>query len=640
MLYDYQYDIAAAIVTAVVFGIYMIRRSYVTKSNMIYGAILFFNFITALFDAISSFGISYPGFFSNAQNYLYRALYFFSFSIMSVLFFAYIDSKAKLPRMEKPVRIACVSLIVFYAVTILSSPWSHAVFYFDRNGKYGHGSLFLLLYLASIIMFVWELIILMSARKRFNTYQFVACICLIFVTGISLGIQLLFPNLLVCQLGVISVLFFVYVSFENPAHFTYRDTRCYNHRAFYQEIKKRNRKEKQYHLLGFTIRDYDSLRHEVGAHSMEKISMKVAETLFHQFHRSVFCMAEEKYIVLFEESESVSMAKEIVKEQFESPVRAASVSVKLDFNFCELYELDSEFDMQDINDLIEYRILHPEIEADSKKLMENVYQGKHHKEQILYIIKRAIMRDEFNVFFQPIFHWQTGRFESAEALLRLFDKDLGFINPEELVTLAEQNGYIDQIGEIVFRKVCKFIQDNDIDRMGLKYIEVNLSPLQCMREDLVETFGEIMEKYEVRPEQINLEITETAQIASGKQILSNVEAFHEMGVEFSIDDYGSGFASADYLIKLPVSIVKIDKSILWMAMKDESAMIVLQNTIKMIKDLGKEIVVEGVEDEEMVEMLGRCGCDFMQGYFYSKPISDAKFVEYIKTNLKERVTQG
>lgn len=224
--------------------------------------------------------------------------------------------------------------------------------------------------------------------------------------------------------------------------------------------------------------------------------------------------------------------------------------------------------------------------------------------------------------------------------MRLFDKDLGFINPEELVTLAEQNGYIDQIGEIVFRKVCKFIQDNDIENMGLKYIEVNLSPLQCMREDLVETFGDIMEKYEVRPEQINLEITETAQIASGKQILSNVEAFHKMGVEFSIDDYGSGFASADYLIKLPVSIVKIDKSILWMAMKDESAMIVLQNTIKMIKDLGKEIVVEGVEDEEMVEMLGRCGCDFMQGYFYSKPISDAKFIEYIKTNLKERVSQG
>ena len=139
-----------------------------------------------------------------------------------------------------------------------------------------------------------------------------------------------------------------------------------------------------------------------------------------------------------------------------------------------------------------------------------------------------------------------------------------------------------------------------------------------------------MDKYDVVPFWINLEITETATVEDSDMIVRNIGKFHNMGVTFSLDDYGSGFASADYLFKLPVEIVKIDKGILWNAMKDNNAKIVLINTLKMLKELGKKIVVEGVEDADMVKLLEENGCDYMQGYFYSKPIPPYEFVEFLK----------
>ena len=118
-----------------------------------------------------------------------------------------------------------------------------------------------------------------------------------------------------------------------------------------------------------------------------------------------------------------------------------------------------------------------------------------------------------------------------------------------------------------------------------------------------------MKKYSVSPEQINLEITATADSMYLTRVNENIRKFKELGVSFSIDDFGSGFASLNYLIKFPVSIIKIDKEILWNAMKNKQAMIVLKNTICMAKELDKEIVVEGVEDLDMIQILNQLECD-------------------------------
>jgi EAL domain-containing protein (putative c-di-GMP-specific phosphodiesterase class I) len=238
------------------------------------------------------------------------------------------------------------------------------------------------------------------------------------------------------------------------------------------------------------------------------------------------------------------------------------------------------------------------------------------------------------IYYQPIYDTQTQTFRSAEALLRLKDDELGFISPDEFIPMAEQNGLIIDIGDIVFRNVCCFLQKNNLEHLGVEYIEVNLSTVQCIQDNLSHRLIDIMKEYQIRPDQINFEITETAGSENEDMLLHNMNNLIATGSSFSMDDYGTGFSTANYLINLPMHIVKIDKSILWSAMKDTEALIVLQHTVAMLKALHKKIVVEGVETQEMADILIDMHCDYLQGYLYSKPIPAKEYIAFLEARLQ------
>lgn len=156
--------------------------------------------------------------------------------------------------------------------------------------------------------------------------------------------------------------------------------------------------------------------------------------------------------------------------------------------------------------------------------------------------------------------------------------------------------------------------------------------LQCVHEKLSDRLMDIMAEYGIPAEQINFEITETAGLANYDVLLKNMNSLISHGSTFSMDDYGTGFSTANYLISLPMHIVKIDKSILWPAMENEEALVVLRHTVEMLRSLNKKIVVEGVETDKMAKLLIDMGCDYLQGYYYSKPIPAKNYIEFLKNN--------
>lgn len=632
MLYDYQYDVAAIIVITMVFGVFAIRRSYITKANKIFCSIIICDLLTAVCDLISCYTISFPDRCPLFFNYVVSLGYLFFYNMMSVLFLAYIDVRARVGSVQKLIRFFSIINTLFYAVVIFSSPWTHWVAYFDADRVYCHGPVMNFLFVIPCFIFIVEIALIYYARQRFNRYQVMASAMLILGMSLSVGISIIFPRVLIGSFGLSVIMFFVYVSFENPAYYTYKDTQCLNRKAFYETVRRMIRKDMNFHIVAFTFQDYAYRRHNMGVSYMEAFSSYVSDMLYNNFKKDAFCITEDKYAIIVRENELGQQHIERLRELFEETIYFENYEMNVNLVIRTLLNIDGRFEPDDIEDLIDYRLRHPEEKMESTALMDTVLQKRYRMDQILHIIKSALENDSFMVYYQPIYNTKTGKFESAEALVRLYDEELGFINPEEMITIAEENGYIDQIGEVVFRKVCQFIQKSQIRNLGISYIEINLSPVQCRNVELVHRFSQIMEEYAVLPEWVNLEITETAQMANENQMFININHFSRMGVEFSIDDYGSGFAAADYLIKLPVSIVKIDKSILWMAMKEPSAMIVLKNTVLMLKELGKEIVVEGVESLEMVDVLTAYGCDFLQGYYYSKPIEELEFIEFLKKN--------
>ena len=196
--------------------------------------------------------------------------------------------------------------------------------------------------------------------------------------------------------------------------------------------------------------------------------------------------------------------------------------------------------------------------------------------------------------------------------------------------MAEKNGLINDIGEQVFREVCRFLKEDGAKELGVTNIHVNLSTIQCMQENLAENLLEIMKEYDISPKDISFEITETASLINEETLLQNMYKIVQAGSGFSMDDYGTGFSTADYLVHMPLNMVKIDKSILWSAMKDEAARTILRHTVNMLQELNKKIVVEGVENDEMADFLISMGCDYLQGYLYSKPISGRDYIKFLK----------
>ena len=253
------------------------------------------------------------------------------------------------------------------------------------------------------------------------------------------------------------------------------------------------------------------------------------------------------------------------------------------------------------------------------------------KKEMSTIIDRALANHYFSVFYQPIYDTKTGKFSSAEALLRLRDPKYGYISPQLFIPLAEKSGAIHAIGSFVLEEVVKFIASDDFKQLGVDYIEINLSVMQCLRSNLADEIIDLTRKYKVPPSKINLEITETASGYSQSKLNTNITKLKENGFTVSLDDFGTGYSNLMRIAQLPLNIVKLDRAFVLM---EESGgnHIIIKNLIRMLKDMNLRVLVEGIETEEMVESFIQMGVDEIQGFYYSRPLTKSAYLRFLKEN--------
>ena len=256
-----------------------------------------------------------------------------------------------------------------------------------------------------------------------------------------------------------------------------------------------------------------------------------------------------------------------------------------------------------------------------------------------YLMRRAAVENAlargfeeggFEVYYQPTYSLTDRKLHGAEALIRLHDSLLGNIFPDEFIPIAEQNGLIDDIDDFVLREVCSFIKSGVPASLGVSSINVNLSVIECMQPGFVKHINDITEEYDIDKNMINFEITESIA-ASNYEVLSKVvKALKDDGFHFSMDDYGTGYSNMRAIFMLDFDVVKIDKSILWSAEESELGRIILESSVHMIKQMHRKILVEGVETENQIELLKALAVDYLQGYFFSKPVPKAEFIAKAK----------
>lgn len=239
----------------------------------------------------------------------------------------------------------------------------------------------------------------------------------------------------------------------------------------------------------------------------------------------------------------------------------------------------------------------------------------------------ALNEKRIVAFIQPIYNVKKEMFTSGECLCRLRRRGGEYLAPYKFIPIAEKCGLISEIETRMFENMCKAFKE--VEHLGVDYLEANLSVKKGETKNLLEEYLEILSVHSVKPDQINLEITETDAIEEKAAILKNMKEMILAGFSFSLDDFGSGESNLGYIIEMPVSIIKFDREITKKAIAEERARIVVQNAVNMAHDLGIKVVAEGVETESDFEVCKSIGVDYIQGYYFSKPLPVDEFVAFL-----------
>ncbi len=244
-------------------------------------------------------------------------------------------------------------------------------------------------------------------------------------------------------------------------------------------------------------------------------------------------------------------------------------------------------------------------------------------------LKNAVCNRDFHVCYQPQFYAGNRMLRGVEALLRWKDEEEHMISPSLFIPVAEKGGTIIPVGKwVVEESVRQYALWRK--RFGFPFImAINISALQYKRDDFAEFIADVLNRYRVKPSEIELEITENVMLEDFDQACGKLRTLKNHGFRVALDNFGTGFASLTYLKKLPVDTIKIDKTFIDAILTDSATRVITESVIHMAKSLGFQSIAEGVEEEQQYRYLHAAGCDVIQGYLFGRPLPSEEFEEIL-----------
>ncbi|HHI5786853.1 TPA: putative bifunctional diguanylate cyclase/phosphodiesterase, partial [Clostridioides difficile] len=260
---------------------------------------------------------------------------------------------------------------------------------------------------------------------------------------------------------------------------------------------------------------------------------------------------------------------------------------------------------------------------------EDVRNKLSEESMILDDIKIALVKNQFEVYYQPKFSLVNGEMIGSEALIRWNHPEHGFISPAVFIPIAEKSKLILKIGRFVFEKVCTDLSEWKKQGKKIVPVSVNLSRVELYQPDIVKFINKTIQMYNLSSDLIEIEITETVAI-NELNILKNVlNELRKYGFSISMDDFGTGYSSISCLRDMPIDILKLDKSFLDGIEHDERSRNIAKSIVSLAKSLDLVVIIEGVESKEQAELMKQFGCDLVQGFYFARPMPAKNFLDLL-----------
>ena len=617
-----QIQVCGMIILTLLFLFYRSQKSLQLYTEKAFSMTLSMAIINLVLDILSIFFIMYRPLFADVLVYGVCKLYIISlvWEAMFALHYVLVDVLAE--KTHRRWKWYLIALTLVQSVVIACLPIH---IYQEENITYTYGTSTLVVYAFTLVYILATAVVLfifgkkLSKRRRFAVGMWMA----IWITGALL--QYFNSELLVVGFASVIGVLILFVVVENPQANIERKYGCFNAYALSEYAKQLFARKESFSILEITISDIEGIENTVAEFDLLMEQMLLLTDKYKNV--KVFRNVSSEFLLVGSKVDRLEQIGDEIRQIF-------SKNIYL-YNNIQMIVVEKAEEFSSLNELMHFLsfVENTFMEEGNARLYvanEQTVQKYHEKNVIEKKIDAALEEDRVEVYFQPIFSNRENRFTSAEALVRIREEDGGLMSPGVFISVAEKSGQIVQLGERVFEKVCEFLKTSDVMAHGIEYVEINLSVVQCEMEDLAERLIALIEKYDVPPRCINLEITETASVTARTTLLENMNRLVDYGFTFSLDDFGKGESNLMYVVEMPVELIKLDYDMSKAFFASPKAQHVVRAVVHMAHGIDLKLVAEGIETKEEIESMLEEKIDYIQGYFYSRPLPMREFLSFIK----------
>ncbi|MCR5421575.1 MAG: EAL domain-containing protein [Lachnospiraceae bacterium] len=525
---------------------------------------------------------------------------------------------------------ACMLAAAFIECLLIFNYSIHI--YTDEISVYTYGPSVTMTYIFTGISIcaIWILSFIFESRIKKRRVYSIRLWMVIWMFG--MGVQAMDHSLLVVGFATSLGIMVVYFMLENPESFVDKRYNCLNAMALAEYTQEYIFNKEYFALCNFSLENVSVIKAD-----NEESEKRISEFIdyFSQFKKiDVFKNLDKNIILVSENTKDLEDVIDNFKRDICRNDGSASDYVMIFIDNVQNYESIEEV-MKIINYMKSRRIESENlvIHVNDKNIEEYKRQDKMKGE-----IKSALAEDRVEVFLQPIYNTDRERFTSAEALVRIRNKDGSLIPPGLFIPVAEMTGQINELGKRVLEKTCDFMASSDAIKLGIEYVEVNLSVIQAEKITLFEEIMDTVQKYKISPNRINLEITESALIESKDIVIDNMNQLKKEGFTFALDDFGKGESNLMYLVEMPFDILKLDMGMTKAFHVNEKAKSAVKTVRYMADDMKLKIVAEGIENQREMDAFMEYDIDYIQGYHFSKPLPMTEFIDFVREfNEKNKI---
>jgi diguanylate cyclase (GGDEF)-like protein len=401
-----------------------------------------------------------------------------------------------------------------------------------------------------------------------------------------------------------------------------------------------SRSDGQIAVLFLDLDDFKKVNDSHGHTDGDKLLIQAANRLRSSIRRvDMACrFGGDEFVVVLghidNENDAVLVAQEIL-EAFKEPIKIQNslfyVSTSIGIAF-------APEDMTQSEDLISYADIAMYEAKDDGGAKYHIYHEEMYKKVALRVmmeseVRQALAKNQFSLSLQPQLDAKTKKLYGFEALLRWQHPERGMVSPEDFIPLLENSQHMVELGYWVIRRcfeLCQIFIDKGLTDVR---IAINLSAGQFADPHLTPYLTDLLTEFSLEASHFELELTEQTLVKNIDSAIEMMNGLRDVGFSFAIDDFGTGYSSLAYLKKMPVDVIKIDKSFIFGMLENRADYQIIMSTIAMVKNLGLQVIAEGVETSAQLRSLTENDCDIIQGYYFSKPIPETKLMEFIDTKI-------